>query len=78
MAAVDQMEDISQTELALQYRELLDKTQSMEEIVKQMSDSAPGEDGVCLVYILKGGPALMDMVVEMIHLKIQQKSGRRV
>ena len=79
MAAVDQMEDISQTEVALQYRELLDETPSREEIVKQMkemSDSAPGEDGVRLIYILKGGPALIDTVVEMIRFMFENPAEK--
>ena len=55
---INLMEDISQTDRAKEWRDQLEEISSAEEIVKQMSkmcDSSPGEDGVRLSYLLKGG-----------------------
>ena len=69
-AAVNEMEDISQSDRAVEWREMLEMTPTAEEVriqMKQMRESAPGEDGVRLIYLLKGGPTVMNMVVRMIQ-----------
>ena len=35
--------------------------------MKEMSESAPGKDGVRLIYLLNGGPELIDKLVTMIQ-----------
>ena len=58
-AAADLVEDISKTEEARRWTELLEQTPSREEIIKEMKESAPVEDGVRLLYLFKGGPEIM-------------------
>ena len=68
--ALEQVEDISNTEKARQWRDQLNEIPSGEEIWKQMKmmkDSAPGEDGVRLLYLLEAGPEIMAEVIQMIQ-----------
>ena len=67
---INLIDDISNTEEAREYAELLNTTPPREEILKQMkemSESAPGKDGVRLIYLLNGGPELIDKLVTMIQ-----------
>ena len=67
---LENVPDISNTEKAREWRERLNETPSSEEIkiqMKKMRDSAPGEDGVRLCYLLEGGEAVMQMVFNMIQ-----------
>lgn len=67
---VRRVEDIRHTEKAREWREQLEEVPSREEILKQMKlmkDSAPGDDGVRLSYLLKGGQEVFDKIVEMIQ-----------
>ena len=68
--AVREVEDISETDLAREWRPMLDEVPSQEEILKEMSkmrESAPGEDGVRLIYMTKGGEMMTQKVVEMVQ-----------
>ncbi|MCP3661889.1 MAG: hypothetical protein GY696_05230 [Gammaproteobacteria bacterium] len=56
--AVNKVADISNTDTARQWGEMLETTPEREEILtemKKMRDSAPGEDGVRLIMLMKGG-----------------------
>ena len=70
-AAADLIEDISNTDKAMEWAAELDLTPSREEILEQMKKmnmvSAPGEDGVRLIYLLKGGPEVLDKIVHMVQ-----------
>ena len=69
-----EVEDIRDTEKAREWRETLEETPQREEIVKQMrlmKDSAPGQDGTRLSYILKAGPTLLDEVIEMVQFMFE-------
>ena len=67
---LDEVEDLSNTEEGLHWRDVLDATPDKEEVVKQISkmnkDSAPGEDQIRLSYILLAGDEVMDMVVKIV------------
>ena len=68
--AVNEVEDISQTNLARDWRETLDSIPGREEILtqmKKMRESAPGGDGVRLIYLLRGGALLTDRLVETVQ-----------
>ena len=67
---VNEVEDLSQTRLAREWRETLDAIPGREEILTQMRkmrDSAPGGDGVRLIYLLRGGQMLTDRLIETIQ-----------
>ena len=67
--AVDKSEDLRDLEKTREWRVRLDEPPDEEEVLEQMlkmRDSAPGEDGVRLKYLLKGGPKLMAKVVEVV------------
>ena len=69
-AAADLVEDISNTEEARLWSDILEQTPSREEILKEMKkmrESAPGEDGVRLIYLFKGGPEIIEKVIEMVQ-----------
>ncbi len=60
-------EDISNTERAQIWNDFLEETPSREEILtemKKMKDSAPGQDGVRLGMLLKGGEEIISRVVD--------------
>lgn len=67
---IEEIEDISQTDEAKIWSEQLDEIPQREEIVEQMKkmkDSAPGEDGVRLSYLTKGGPEILQELIELIQ-----------
>ena len=71
---VNQMEDIRETEKAIEWREIMDTTPTGEEIftqMKQMSESAPGEDGVRLIYLMQGGPEILQRVFDMVKFMFE-------
>ena len=66
---VNQVEDIRNTDKACEWREELERVPEREEIVEQMSKmkhSAPGRDGVRLIYLLKAGQEIMDRLIAMV------------
>ena len=67
---VNLIEDISETDRAKEQAEFLNSIPTREEILTQMNkmrESAPGKDGVRLIYLQKGGPELTDRLVSMIQ-----------
>ena len=72
--AVEAMEDLRENEEAKRLAEMLEETPSREEIItqmKKMKNSAPGKDGVRLIYILQGGQIIIDKVVELIQFMFE-------
>ena len=66
---VNQVKDISETEVAKRWSEELENEPEREEILQQMSkmkNSAPGRDGVRLIYLLKAGPRILGKLIQMI------------
>ena len=66
---INQIENISETEKAKQWRDQMEEIPTGEEIIVQMrkmSESAPGEDGVCLIYLLQAGPEIQQLVIDMV------------
>ena len=82
---VDRAHDLRDLEKTREWRVKLNEPTDEEEVRKQMlkmRDSAPGEDGVRLKYLLKGGPKLMAKVVEVVRFmklcgQMVQKHGRK-
>lgn len=75
--AVDEAEDLRETDEGKEWGEELDLVPSREEIIcqmKKMKDSAPGEDGVRLCYLLKSGPRMMERIINLI--KFMFENGR--
>ena len=73
-ATADLVEDISETEEATREAEILNATPSREEILKEMKkmkESAPGEDGVRLIYLFKGGPEVIEKVIEIVQFMFE-------
>ena len=67
---LSKIEDISQTETAQVWREELERVPEREEIVtqmKKMKNSAPGRDGVRLIYLLKAGPRVLQKLIKMLQ-----------
>ena len=67
---INLIEDISNTDEAKNYAEILDATPTREEILTQMKfmrESAPGKDGVRLIYLMNGGPELIEKLITMIQ-----------
>ena len=72
--AVDKMEDLRDNEEARRWAIQLDETPSREEILtqmKKMKNSAPGKDGVRLIYILQGGPIILEKIVDLIQFMFE-------
>ena len=68
--AVNEMEEIEDLELKDTWREALDEIPTREEILtqlKKMRESAPGEDGIRLIYLLQGGEEIINRVVELVQ-----------
>ena len=68
--AVDKAEDLRGSDQAKEWEERLNKVPDFEEVVEQMKlmrDSAPGEDGIRLSYLLKGGRKVLEEVVAVIQ-----------
>ena len=69
-ATLEEVEDISNTEKARDWRENLEEVPSGEEVrtqMRKMRDSAPGKDGCRLIYLLEAGPEVENMVTEMVQ-----------
>ena len=76
---LEEVEDISETAEARHESEILEEVPSREEIIEQMNkmkDSAPGEDGVRLCYLLKGGPMILDEIVEMVQFMFNNSADK--
>ena len=76
---LDELEDISMTQKATEWRELYEEAPSREEIIEQvklMKDSAPGKDGVRLIYLLEAGPELFDMIVELVTFMFENEADK--
>ena len=64
------VKDIRNTKLAKDWNEIMNTVPSNEEIVEQMKqirESAPGEDNVRMIYIKKAGPEMQYEVCELIR-----------
>ena len=78
-AAVNEVEDISNTERAQIWNDFLEETPSREEILtemKKMKDSAPGQDGVRLGMLLKGGEEIISRVVDLVQFMFNNESDK--
>ena len=76
---IQEVVDISQTDKAKEWRDILDEVPEREEIreqIKLMRDSAPGEDGVRLNYILKGDVRIFDEVVYLIQFMFSNSADK--
>ena len=65
-----QVEDISETEKAREWRNFLDEIPEKREILDQMrmmKDSAPGKDGVRLIYIEEAGEEIINLTVKLVQ-----------
>lgn len=68
--AVNEMEEIENLELKEEWSERLEEIPTREEIVtqlKKMRESAPGEDGIRLIYLLQGGEEIINRLVEIVQ-----------
>ena len=66
---VDMAEDLRYGEEAEEWRKWLNRSPDLEEVtaeMRKMRDSAPGEDGVRLRFLLNGGKEVMDEVVKLV------------
>ena len=73
-ATVDMIEDISETDAAKICAEQFDEIPSREEIItqmKKMRDSAPGQDGVRLSYLMSAGQEITEKLVNMVQYMFQ-------
>ena len=78
-AIIEEVEDIRGTPKAEEWKEQLEETPSREEIIEQMNkmkDSAPGEDGVRISYLLKGGPTILDEIVKMVQFMFNNSADK--
>lgn len=76
---VSRVEDLNHLEKAVQANELLNETPEDEEIkseMKKMRDSAPGEDGVRLNYILKATEEVKDRVIKMVQYMFNHRANK--
>ena len=67
---VNEVVDISRTEKANEWKDRLDAIPEREEIItqmKKMRESAPGGDGVRLIYLMKGGEELINRLVQTVQ-----------
>ena len=74
---VAEIPDMSKTDKALEWRDLLDEVPTKKEIHKQvlkMKNSAPGDDEVKLCYLLEAGPKIFDEVVNLIQYMFENDS----
>ena len=69
------LKDISNTEKARDWANRLNDTPEREEILdhmKKMKESAPGKDGVRIIYKLQGGPEIFERVVNMVQMMFEK------
>ena len=67
---VSETQDLRGTALAEEWSGRLNRPPEKEEVLEQMGrmkDAAPGEDGVRLSYLLKGGEKVHDKVVQIVQ-----------
>ena len=77
--AVDLLEDLRSGEEAEEWRSYLNKVPEYDEVIEQMKfmrDSAPGEDGVRLTFLLNGGRAVLDDVVKLVAFMFQNDADK--
>ena len=77
--AVDEATDLRNEEFTKEWRERLNSPPGKEEVVSQMKlmrDAAPGEDGVRLSYLLKGGDAVVDEVVRIVRFMFEEEDEK--
>ena len=63
------MEDLRGSNKTKEWNDRLNKPPDKKEVVEQMQqmrDSAPGEDGVRLNYLLKGGAKVLDKITRIV------------
>ena len=76
---VSETQDLRGTELAAEWSARLNRPPEREEILGQMGkmkDGAPGEDGVRLSYLLKGGVKVHDKIVEVVRFMFCEDADR--
>ena len=76
---LEEVEDIRDTEKAREWKGILETTPSKQEIVAQMKlmkDSAPGEDGVRLLYLLEAGEDVINRLVKIIQFMFNNSSDK--
>ena len=76
---VDMADDLREGEEAEEWRIWLNKVPDLEEVEEQMRlmrDSAPGEDGVRLNFLCNGGRAVMDEVVRLVQFMFQNDASK--
>ena len=77
--SVNQMRDISGTAEAREWGEALEQLPTGEEVyreMRKMNESAPGEDGVRLIYILQGGPVVLNQITRMIQFMFKNDADK--
>ena len=77
--AVGEMREIEDIELKNYWSERLNEVPTREEIVtqlKKMKESAPGEDGVRLIYLLQGGEEVILKLVKLVQFMFLNGSDK--
>ena len=77
--AVNKVADISNTDTARQWGEMLETTPEREEILtemKKMRDSAPGEDGVRLIMLMKGGEEVTERIIRLVQFMFNNDADK--
>ena len=77
--AVSRAKDLRGDERAIEANELLNETPEREEIMQAMSDireSAPGEDGVRIGYIMNACDVVIDRVIEIVQMMFEERADR--
>jgi hypothetical protein len=77
--AVDKVTDISGTDKAREWSEMLESTPEREEILtemRKMRDSAPGEDGVRLIMLLKGGEEVTERIIKLVQFMFNNDADK--
>ena len=67
---LDQVQDISNTDEAIQWNDELNNVPTDEELTEQiklMRESAPGEDNVRLIYLIKAGPEMIKKLYDLVR-----------
>ena len=75
----ENVEDISDSDLAREWRDILEDPPSKEEIKKQMDlmkESAPGNDNTRLIYIRKAGPRIFEEIVKLVNFMFENPAEK--
>ena len=77
--AVNRVTDISNTDRAREWSEMLEATPEREEILtemRKMRDSAPGEDGVRLIMLMKGGEEVTERIIRLVQFMFENDADK--